>query len=167
MLETGTNARVKGIEVCAYETGDGAVLEGLYGSCIETNPAGEYALLGLSAGTYVVEFTTPFGSQVNYVTRYFNEATLAGEVTPIKIEANTIRTEIGALLHHGGRVAGRVTSAATDTPIEGIVPARKVETQKVRDVPPPTAMANTRCRDSPVAHTRSASPRRPKVDSTT
>jgi hypothetical protein len=121
VLEAATNARIKGIEVCAYETSDGADLEGLYGSCTETNAAGEYVLLGLSAGTYVVEFTTPFGSEVNYVARYFNEAASAAEATPITIEANTIRTEIDASLHHGGRVTGRVTSAATGAPIDGIV----------------------------------------------
>jgi hypothetical protein len=120
VLEAGTNARIKGIEVCAYETSGGADLEGLYGSCTETNAAGEYALLGLSASTYVVEFSTPFGSEVNYVTSYFNEAASAA-ATPITIEAHTIRTEIDASLDHGGRVTGRVISAATGTPIDGIV----------------------------------------------
>ncbi len=121
VVEAATNARIKGIEVCAYATSNGIEPEGLYGSCTETNAAGEYALLDLSASTYVIEFSTPFGSEVNYVTSYFNETASAADATPITIEAHTIRTEIDASLHHGGRVTGRVTSAATDTPIDGIV----------------------------------------------
>jgi len=120
VTDAATKDRVKGIEVCAYKKGSEEA-EGLFGECTETDAAGEYALLGLSAGEYLVEFSTPFNSDVNYVMQYFAEAASIAEATPVAIEGNTIRTDIDASLHIGGHVAGRVTSAATSAPIYGIV----------------------------------------------
>jgi hypothetical protein len=119
-VDATSSAGIAGIEVCAYAT-DSEETSGLFGECTETNAAGEYALLGLSASEYFVEFATPFNSDVNYVTQYFDGAASIAEATPVTIEPNSIRTEIDAALDTGGRVEGRVTDASGGAPLDGIL----------------------------------------------
>ena len=47
-VDAASSAGIAGIEVCAYAA-DSEETSGLFGECTETNAAGEYALLGLSA----------------------------------------------------------------------------------------------------------------------
>jgi hypothetical protein len=119
-VDSASSAGIAGIEVCAYAT-DSEETSGLFGECTETNAVGEYALLGLSASEYFVEFATPFDSDVNYVTQYFDGAASIAKATPVTIEPNSIRTEIDAALDTGGRVEGRVTAASGGAPLDGIL----------------------------------------------
>jgi Carboxypeptidase regulatory-like domain len=109
----GTHAVLPGVEVCAYAMGGG---EGH--KCTSTNSSGEYALSGLVAGSYVVEFSdvTP-----GYVTQFYNNQSSPIHAQPVEVEAGTTKLGINAELVPGGRIAGRVIDATTLAPIEGAV----------------------------------------------
>ncbi len=111
-----TTQGIKGIEVCAYaiggEEGNGEE-GGLFGECAETNGSGEYAILELPAGRYLVEFSSPFQSGLDYVAQYFNGAASAADATPVEVTTKSVVSGIDAQMSEGGRIAGRVTDAAT------------------------------------------------------
>jgi alpha-tubulin suppressor-like RCC1 family protein len=119
VTNASTKAGVKGIEVCAYEVGS-ETSEGLFGECVETNALGEYALSGLPSDEYIVEFVSPFGSGLNYVTQYYKESGTFANATPVSVSAGSADTEIDAQLEEGGRITGEVTDASTSAAIEGI-----------------------------------------------
>jgi alpha-tubulin suppressor-like RCC1 family protein len=119
-VRDGTSTQgIKGIEVCAYEMG-GEETGGLFGQCAETNGGGEYAILELTTGEYLVEFSSPFNSGLNYVTQYFNASSSAANATLVHVGTKSIATGIDAQLNEGGRVAGKVTDASTTAAIAGI-----------------------------------------------
>jgi Regulator of chromosome condensation (RCC1) repeat/Carboxypeptidase regulatory-like domain len=110
---------IKGIEVCAYEIG-GKETEGLFGQCTETNIRGEYAILAIATGEYLVEFSSPFSSNLNYVTQYFKESSSVADATPVPVRTKGVATGIDAQLREGGRIAGKVTDGSTTAAIKGI-----------------------------------------------
>jgi hypothetical protein len=102
---------IKGIEVCAFEP----TAEGSEG-CAKTSGTGEYAITGLTPGSYDVEFANPFNGDLNYLRRYYNGGTGASEFSEALLVAVTASSEdnaIDAVMQEGGRIAGRVTSAST------------------------------------------------------
>lgn len=107
---------IPGIEACAYGPGDEESAEE---TCVTTSASGEYTLAGLAAGAYVVEFTVPFNSTLDYVTQYYEGKAGYAEATPVNVVAGATASDIDAQLVEGGRITGRVTSATTGTPIEG------------------------------------------------
>jgi alpha-tubulin suppressor-like RCC1 family protein len=110
---------IEGIEVCADEV-ESEETEGLFGQCTETNSRGEYAIVELTTGKYVVEFSSPFNTDLNYVTQYYKESPSFVDATPVSVGTKSIVTGINAQLDEGGRIAGKVTGASTTTAIEGI-----------------------------------------------
>jgi hypothetical protein len=109
----GTNAALSGVEVCAYAQGGGEAHK-----CANTEPNGEYAIYGLAAGSYLVEFSdvTP-----GYVTQYYNDQSSPLHAQPITVGAGTAESGIDAELVMGGRIAGRVIDATTQAPIEDVL----------------------------------------------
>jgi hypothetical protein len=139
VTNTGGGA-VVGLEVCAYPpfTGPGpgspeSEEPGPFpqGNCTETHAGGEYAIQGLGPGQYVVEFdgvkcppgTSPgeFSSACtqNYITQYYNGKALPSEADAITVAEGKASEGINAVMAEPGRIAGRVTSAATGAPIQG------------------------------------------------
>jgi hypothetical protein len=110
---------VKGIEVCAYEVGS-ETPEGLFGECVRTNALGEYSIPQLSTGEYIVEFSSPPASDLNFVTQYYKESTTIATATPVSVSASSQDTGIDAQLEEGGRIAGEVLDASKATAVEGI-----------------------------------------------
>ena len=119
VTDASTKNEIKGIEVCAYEA-SGEVLEGILGDCAKTNALGEYAISGLPSGEYIVEFLSPSGSGLNYVTQYYKDSTTIDDAIPVSVNASSADTGIGAQLEEGGRIAGTVTDASTSTAIGGV-----------------------------------------------
>jgi hypothetical protein len=106
--DASSQVGIEGIEVCANEAGS----EG--GPCAETGLYGEYILSGLASGQYKVVFY-PNG-----------HGYLPGETTA-SVTAPGTTYEVSAELVAGGRVTGRVTSAATQAAIPNVqVCAREV-----------------------------------------
>ncbi len=110
---------IKGIEVCAYEM-VGEEIGGLFGQCAETNARGEYAILELMTGGYLVEFSSPFNSGLNYVTQYFNASSSDADATLVHVGTKSIASGIDAQLNEGAQIAGKVTDASTTAAIAGI-----------------------------------------------
>lgn len=109
----GTEVPLSGVEICAYaQSGGGAY------KCADTESNGEYALYGLAAGSYAVEFSdvTP-----GYVTQFYNDQNSPMQAQPVTVEGGVTKSGIDAELVLGGRIAGRVTDATTLAPIQGVL----------------------------------------------
>jgi hypothetical protein len=113
---------IEGVEVCASEkfSEDSLGLLGIFGACATTNAAGEYTLSGLPRGEYTVEFSSPAESELDYVRQYYNDRSSLSEAGLVAVSEGVTTGEIDAIMEEGGRVAGRVTSAATGAPLDGI-----------------------------------------------
>ncbi len=108
---------IAGIEVCAY---DAREEEGLFGQCATSESHGEYSISSLSSGEYLVEFSSPYGSELNYVTQYYNGVTSPEKATAVTVGPETVDIGIDARMSEGGRIGGEVTGASTSAPIQGI-----------------------------------------------
>ncbi|HEY4811525.1 MAG TPA: carboxypeptidase regulatory-like domain-containing protein [Solirubrobacteraceae bacterium] len=117
-----TATGIAGIEVCAYTSGifeeegeEGGALE-----CSLSTVGGDYSITGLTAGEYIVEFSTPFDGTLDYVTQYYPEAETFEESIPVDIASGQRRSGIDAELSKGGEVEGNVTRALGGAPLAGI-----------------------------------------------
>jgi hypothetical protein len=115
VTDAATHNPVEGIEVCADLKG----FEG-EGACKVTSATGEYTLAELASGEYIVEFSVPFKSPLDYVTQYYNDAPSEAKATPVNVvSGGAPMTEINAAMEKGGQIAGHVTDASTGTGLEG------------------------------------------------
>jgi hypothetical protein len=78
--------------------------------CTETNGRGKYTLIELAPGSYSVEFTSPPGSV------YEQHRTDSG----VPVRAGRKTTQVNASFAVAGGIKGRVTSALTHSPVEGV-----------------------------------------------
>jgi len=108
---------IAGIEVCAY---DAREEEGLFGQCATSESHGEYSISGLSSGEYLVEFSSPSGSGLNYVTQYYNGVASPEKATAVTVGPGTVDIGIDARMSEGGRIGGEVSDASTSASIQGI-----------------------------------------------
>lgn len=108
-----TQAPLSGSEVCAYAQGGSETHK-----CASTESNGEYAIYGLAAGSYAVEFSdvTP-----GYVTQFYDDQSSPIHAQPVTVEAGTTKSGVNAELVMGGRIAGRVIDATTQAPIEDVL----------------------------------------------
>jgi Carboxypeptidase regulatory-like domain len=112
-----TSRPIAGIEVCAYPV-EG---EGFFGECAKTEARGEYTITGLTAGSrYVVAFSSPFNSGLNYVAQFYDGKSSASEADTVGITAGSLDPGIDAQLREGGRIGGKVVDASSGTPIAGV-----------------------------------------------
>jgi hypothetical protein len=111
-----TEKPIAGIEVCAYEASG----EGLFGECAKTESRGEYTITGLTAGEYVVEFSSPSNSGLNYVTQYYNEKSSVSEAGVVFVGTGSLTPGVDARLREGGRIAGQALDASSRHAIKGI-----------------------------------------------
>jgi hypothetical protein len=106
-------AGIAGVEVCAWETGESEGFE-----CAVSSGDGAYSVTGLSAGTYKVEFWAP---EENYIFQLYDGKSTWAEATPVTVSDGVDTPGIDAALQEGGRISGRVTDAATNAGIGGIL----------------------------------------------
>jgi hypothetical protein len=103
-------APLAGIEVCVEPKVASA-------ECVTTDSGGKYLLEGLPNGEYAVAFSSPPGSGLNFVRQFYQSASSAKTATHVSVVWGSITPKIDAELHEGGRVAGKVTDAATGLPV--------------------------------------------------
>ncbi|HEY7891756.1 MAG TPA: carboxypeptidase regulatory-like domain-containing protein [Solirubrobacteraceae bacterium] len=119
VTETGTHKPLEGIEVCASIKVNEAEPEGFEPKCKTTTAGGEYAISELAAGEYIVEFSVPFKSQLNYITQYYNDKPTEASAEAVTISASAERREnVDAEMVEGGKISGKVSDASSGSPIE-------------------------------------------------
>jgi hypothetical protein len=129
VTSAATEAPIAGIEVCAFpKTSDEATggggeseeegTEEELAQCPTTAANGEYTISGLASGEYIVGFGSPFMSELNYVTQFYNGKSAYAEAQPVTVTAGGIVSGIDAKLAEGGRIVGRVTDVSTGAAIE-------------------------------------------------
>ncbi|HSZ13960.1 MAG TPA: carboxypeptidase regulatory-like domain-containing protein [Solirubrobacteraceae bacterium] len=116
---------IAGMEVCAYASGlfegegegegEGAVPE-----CSLSTVSGDYSITGLTAGEYIVEFSTPFNGTLDYITQYYSEAETFEGSLPVNVASGQRVSGIDAELSKGGEVEGHVTRALGGAPLASI-----------------------------------------------
>jgi hypothetical protein len=104
------------IEVCAYELGEE---EELFGSCTRTNAEGEYSLLDLTAGKYLVEFSST-GPGLEYAPQFYDHRASVLYADTVTVTDGKFTSGIEGRLEKAGDASGRVTNAATGKPLRGI-----------------------------------------------
>jgi hypothetical protein len=108
---------IMGIEVCAYDAAEEA---GLFGRCATTEAGGEYSISGLPSGEYLVEFSSPSASGLNYVAQYYDDTESLEQAIAVEVGPETADIGIDAQMREGGRIAGQATDASTGAPIQGV-----------------------------------------------
>jgi protocatechuate 3,4-dioxygenase beta subunit len=118
VIDASSGEPIEGFQVCAF------IPESEFGNCANTDASGEYTLVGLPTGAYVVEFSNWSCQgedecvELYYVRQYYDEATSFDEADPVSVTAGATTGEIDAVLEKGGAIAGKVTDASTGKPIE-------------------------------------------------
>jgi hypothetical protein len=108
---------IAGIEVCAYDANEEV---GLFGHCATTEANGGYSISGLPNGEYLVEFSSPSGSGLNYVPQYYDNTEFLAQAIAVEVGPETADIDIGARMQEGGRIAGQAVDASTAAPIQGM-----------------------------------------------
>jgi len=92
--------------------------EGRVSACANPDSfSGEYAIEGLAAGEYKVGFAS---EGLDLLGQYYDDKTSLAQAEPVSVTAGQTTREVNAELQTAGKIAGRITNAATDMPIEGI-----------------------------------------------
>jgi hypothetical protein len=106
---------IPNVDVCAYDIEQ----EELFGECTKSNSAGWYELRGLSAGQYVVEFSSP-GPGLEYATQYYDKMPSPLYAEPVTVTEGKYTSGIEGSLEKAGDASGEVTSTETGKPLKGI-----------------------------------------------
>ncbi|HET7445608.1 MAG TPA: carboxypeptidase regulatory-like domain-containing protein [Solirubrobacterales bacterium] len=96
---------IEGAEVVAF----GVEPERFGGEAV-TDGNGDYTIVGVPPGEYVVMFWTP---SLNYLTQYFHDKPEFGEAEAVTVAANGVTAGIDADMELGGAISGTVTDAVT------------------------------------------------------
>jgi hypothetical protein len=101
--------------VCAFApTASGEV-----GRCARTDASGEYAIKGLPAEEYKVEFLGE--GEFNYRTQYWEDSEDYWQFVPVTVTLGATQSGIDAALNRGAEISGTVTEAGTHNPLAGIL----------------------------------------------
>jgi hypothetical protein len=106
---------IPNIDVCAYDIEQ----EELFGECTTSSSTGWYELRGLSAGEYVVEFSSP-GPGLEYATQYYDGKPNPLYAEPVTVTEGKFTPSIEGSLESAGDASGEVTSAESGRPLKGI-----------------------------------------------
>jgi hypothetical protein len=120
VTELGSKAHLKNIEVNVYEaSGKESFVES-----VTTESDGDYAVEGLSEGSYKVEFSGGFEG-LNYVTQYYKDKPSFVTAEQVKVViGNPAESEnINAEMEAGGEVEGTVTDASTHKALSNVLVA--------------------------------------------
>jgi 5-hydroxyisourate hydrolase-like protein (transthyretin family) len=105
---------IAGVEVLATNVSTGSSYY------VNTGSDGTYLLGGLPAGSYQVMFQPNNGQGQNYVYQYYPNKSNAAAAQAVSVTAGQTTPDINASLATGATVSGKVTDAATGTPLTGI-----------------------------------------------
>ena len=83
----------------------------------DTDASGNFAITGLTAGTYYVSFTCPYGF---FFTQYFNNVGSIDDATPLHLTTSDTFDQANAALIPTATVSGTVNNSANN-PVEDIV----------------------------------------------
>ena len=108
---------IAGIEVCAYDANEEVEL---FGRCATTEANGGYSISGLPNGGYLVEFSSPLDSGLNYAPQYYDNTESLEQAIAVEVGPESADIGIDARMHEGGRVAGQAVDASTAASIAGI-----------------------------------------------
>lgn len=100
---------ISGVEVCAEESNVGE--EG----CAVTDTGGNYAIIGLVADEYRVEFIPP--ESLEYLIQYFNGEPGILQADPVDVKTGQVTPNVDATLLEGGQIGGAVIDAVTHAPV--------------------------------------------------
>ena len=105
------------IEVVVYEAG----AAGKKVAETQTHGGGDYTVLGLPPGEYVVEFYSgvPGSNEKNYAKQYYPGQSSRATAQPVKVTEGETKSGIDAKLQSGGQISGTVTNALKE-PVEGV-----------------------------------------------
>ena len=112
VTDATTGAALPEVDVEVYDSSDDFV------ASASTNPAGQYTVLGLAPGSYKVGFYDQ-GDDSHLVQFYNGRATL-DSADPVVVAGGSATSGIDASLAQAGTVAGKVTDASTQSPVEGV-----------------------------------------------
>jgi PKD domain/Carboxypeptidase regulatory-like domain len=110
-----SKAALSGVEACPMTT-----YGGYDGQCATTNANGEYTITGLLTGEYKVEFSVPYGSDLNYLPQYNGGKESVSEAAAISVSVGKVTGEIDAAMVSGGEIVGKVTNASSKAGLGGI-----------------------------------------------
>lgn len=108
---------LQNIEVTAYEADGNESPVGF----ATTGTGGAYNIAGLAAGSYRVMFSPSFGSDLNYVTQYYEGKSSPASAKPVSVTQGATTSAINAEMRVGGIVEGTVIDAATDQPLADVL----------------------------------------------
>ncbi|MHB1569894.1 MAG: carboxypeptidase regulatory-like domain-containing protein, partial [Solirubrobacteraceae bacterium] len=89
-----------------------------YAASAVTDSGGHYAIGGLTAGTYTVQFEA--GPGESYLTQFYDNVGPTGTATPITLASGQSATE-DAQLTPGGEITGTVTDAKSAAGLSGVI----------------------------------------------
>lgn len=94
-----TGAPLAGVEVCAFSA---TPQLGFRFRCTTTEPTGDYDLVALGTGGYLVEFFSPSGE---YATQYYEDSPLPSGAKDVAVLAGSTRSNVSAALTVGVPIA--------------------------------------------------------------
>jgi len=107
---TSDGSPVEDVDVCAYGFGSG--------ECGETNVDGEYTIEHILPGSYKILFRPHVTCEIicqpatDYVFQYWNDQSTLEAAGAVVVKESQATTGVNAELQLGGRISGRVTTAA-------------------------------------------------------
>ena len=105
-------AAIADVLVCAYPVG-----AEFAESCDSTDALGEYAIEGLAAAEYKVEFWAGWAG-LPFFGEFWEDRESFANADPIELGADEVRAEVDAELESAGSIAGTVTAADGGAPLE-------------------------------------------------
>jgi 5-hydroxyisourate hydrolase-like protein (transthyretin family) len=123
VIDASTDAPIEGLQVCAIESQEPNLD---HFRCATTNSSGEYTVPGLVTGEYIVEFHSPelneplADSIFDYAPQFYDDQTSYAQATKVPVTTGGTTPGIDAAMQPGGNITGRVTAAATGSPLKGI-----------------------------------------------
>ena len=121
VTDASSGEPLEGAEVCATEAGGGLP------ACVVSAADGTYAIVGLSAGSFRVEFTPGSGEieagisgPGNYLTQYWKGKTSIAQADLVAVATGATAAGVDAAMEPGGIVSGTVTDATSDEPVEDV-----------------------------------------------
>ncbi|HET7455366.1 MAG TPA: carboxypeptidase-like regulatory domain-containing protein [Solirubrobacterales bacterium] len=114
VTRSSDGAPLEEVLVCAFD-----LERGEYTLCEETAWDGTYALRGIEAGDYAIEFWPGFTGQ-NLAFQFYDHRDHLPEADPVSVEAGEVVSGVDGELGPGGTISGHVYSNASGAALEEI-----------------------------------------------